>query len=257
MFLKDKEMNYCVVGDVHGEYQALLNLVAKTPKKSQIIFVGDLIDRGSQSAHVVRFVRHHKLPCVKGNHELMMIKYGSKFIENVKAKAMIEQDNMWLKHGGKETLISYGLVTMQNNKIVPHPFIEAFIFQFEDDIEWMKNLPLYLELDTKHSSERKVVVSHSAIAPVWKLRESDNEENLEVFNNTVLWGRMKPIDNEPIFNIFGHTPQQYTADMKKHYVNIDTGCYMKTKKGFGLLSAYCVETGEVYSSSELSYEKVS
>jgi hypothetical protein len=68
---------------------------------------------------------------------------------------------------------------------------------------------------------------------------------------------MKPIDTEAIFNIFGHTPQQYTADMAKHYVNIDTGSYMKTEKGFGLLSAYCVETEEIYSSSDLSYEKAS
>ena len=250
-------MNYCVIGDVHGEYQALINLVAKTPKGSQVIFVGDLIDRGTQSAHVVRFVRKHNLPCVKGNHELMMIEYGSKFIEDVKNHREVEQDNIWLKHGGKETLLSYGLISIENGLIVPHKFIEEFIFQFKDDIKWMHNLPIYLELDTKHSSGRKVVVSHSAIAPVWHLKDSYEKENVDKFTNVVLWGRVKPIDSEPIFNIFGHTPQQYSADMAKHYVNIDTGCYMKSEKGFGLLSAYCVETEEVYSSSDLSYAKAS
>ncbi|HIP50849.1 MAG TPA: hypothetical protein EYG94_02075 [Campylobacterales bacterium] len=255
--MKDKIMNYCVVGDVHGEYKALLNLIAKTPKGSQLVFVGDLIDRGTQSAHVVRFIRQNKLPCVKGNHEVMMIEYGSKFIDDIKNKRILNQENMWLKHGGRETLISYDLITIQNNKIVPHPFIEEFIFQFEDDIEWMKKLPMYLELDVTHSSNRKVVVSHSAIAPVWNIKESTEKEDMKRFNDVVLWGRVRPIDSEPIFNIFGHTPQQYSADMKKHYVNIDTGCYMKTDKGFGLLSAYCVETEEVYSSSEISYEKAS
>jgi serine/threonine protein phosphatase 1 len=250
-------MNYCVVGDVHGEYKALLNLVAKTPMHSKLVFVGDLIDRGSESAHVVRFVRKHELPCVQGNHEFMMIEYGTEFIENVKNNREIEQDNVWLKHGGRETLLSYGLISIQRNEIVLHPFIEEFIFQFEDDIEWMKSLPLYLELDTTHSSNRKVVVSHSAIAPVWKMKESNDIEDMRKFNNIVLWGRVKPVDTEPIFNIFGHTPQQYSADMKKHYVNIDTGCYMKTDKGYGLLSAYCVETEEIYSSSDLSYEKAS
>ena len=255
--MKDRKMDYYVIGDVHGEYKALLNLVAKTPKGAQLIFVGDLIDRGSQSAHVVRFIRKYNLSCVQGNHEVMMIEYGSQFIVDIKNKRMITQDNMWLKHGGKETLLSYGLISIKNNEIVPHPFIDEFIFQFEDDIKWMKQLPLYLELDTNHISERKVVVSHSAIAPVWKLKDSTEEENINKFNGTVLWGRMKPIDTEPIFNIFGHTPQQYSADMKRHYVNIDTGCYMKSDKGFGTLSAYCVETGEVYSSNDLSYEKVS
>lgn len=250
-------MNYCVIGDVHGEYKALKNLVAKIPKGSQLTFVGDLIDRGTQSAHVVRFVRENNLPCVKGNHELMMIKYGSNFIKDIKKHREIEQDNMWLEHGGKETLISYGLVTIENNKIVPHPFIEEFIFQFEDDIQWMHNLPIYLELDTKHSSGRKVIVSHSAIAPVWNIKDNTEKENMKKFKNVVLWGRAKPIDTEEIFNIFGHTPQKYSADINKHYVNIDRGCYMKIDKGFGVLSAYCVETEEVYSSSELSYEKAS
>ncbi len=250
-------MNYCVVGDVHGEYKALINLVAKTPKGSQLIFVGDLIDRGAQSAHVVRFIRKHKLPCVKGNHEVMMIEYGSKFIDDIKNNREIEQDNIWLKHGGRETLLSYGLISIENSKIVPHKFIEEFIFQFEDDIEWMKKLPIYLELDTVHSSGRKVVISHSAIAPVWNLKENTSKEDIEKFTNVTLWGRVKPIDNEAIFNIFGHTPQKYTASMAEHYVNIDTGCYMKKTKGFGTLSAYCVETGEIYSASALSYEKVS
>lgn len=246
-----------VVGDVHGEYKALLNLVAKIPKASQFIFVGDLIDRGSQSAHVVRFVREHKCPSVKGNHELMMIEYGSKFIDDIKNKRPIEQDNIWLKHGGRETLLSYGLVSIENNRIIPHVFIEEFMFQFEDDIKWMKSLPLYLEMDIKHSSRRKVVVSHSSIAPVWNLKDSPLEKDKQYFKNSVLWKRTKPIDCEPIFNIFGHTPQQYSADMQNHYVNIDTGCYMKEKRGYGLLSAYCIENEEVHVASELNYEQAS
>lgn len=248
-------MNCYVIGDVHGEYQALLNLISKIPKNSKFIFVGDLIDRGTQSAHVIRLIRKQNFSCVRGNHEEMMIKFGSNFIKDVLNNKELEQDNMWLNHGGKETLLSYGLISMENSKIVPHAFIKAFIFQFQEDISWMKKLPLYLNLNTEHASGRNVVVSHSAIAPVWKLK--GNKDEIDTFSNTVLWGRMKPIDTEPIFNIFGHTPQKYVADINNHYVNIDTGCYMKTQKGYGLLSAYCVETGEVYSSSELNYEKVS
>jgi len=248
-------MNYCIVGDVHGEYKALLNLVAMTPLNSKLIFVGDLVDRGLDSAKVVRFVRKYELKCVQGNHEVMMIDFGSKFIDDIEQGKSIEQDNMWLEHGGKETLLSYGLVSIVNNKMVPHPFIKDFIFQFKDDIEWMKKLPLYIEVDVNHKSGRKVVISHSAITPVWKLRE--REDHKKNFSNTILWGRVKPIDSEPIFNIFGHTPQQYSVDIQKHYVNVDTGGYMKTTAGYGILSAYCLVTGEVYSSSDLSYSRVS
>ena len=246
-------MNHCVVGDVHGEYRALLNLVAKTPLNSTLIFVGDLVDRGEESARVVQFVRKHKLACVLGNHEEMMIEFGSEFISDIYNNRPVSQDNIWLNHGGRETLLSYGLVSIVNNQIVPHPFIKDFIFQFEEDIEWMKSLPLYIELEKKHSSGRSVVISHSAIAPVWKFR--DERESFNEFKSRVLWGRVKPIDSEPIFNIFGHTPQQFAPDIQQHYINIDTGAYRKGEKGFGILSAYCIESGELFFASDIDYAK--
>lgn len=244
-------MKHCIIGDVHGEYKALLNLVSKTPEGSQLVFVGDLIDRGSQSAHVVKFVREYRLPCVRGNHEEMMIEYGSKFIHAIENNEKIEQDNLWLQHGGVETLLSYGLISMRGMKLVPHPFIKEFLFQFKSDIEWMKELPIYLELlYSLHKSGKPVVVSHSSIAPVWHLRH--DPENEKVFSENILWSRVKPMNNVNIFNIFGHTPQKYSVDIEDHYVNVDTGCYIKRKKGYGLLSAYCVETEEVFSASELA-----
>ncbi|MBU1668354.1 metallophosphoesterase [bacterium] len=246
-------MKHCIVGDVHGEYTALLNLVAKTPKGSQLIFVGDLIDRGAQSAYVVRFIRKHGLPCVRGNHEEMMIEYGSKFVEAIENDEPIEQDNVWLKNGGIETLLSYDLISLRGLELVPHVFIKEFIFQFKEDIEWMKQLPLYLELDAAvHESGRSVVVSHCGIAPVWHMR--DKEEHEKVFRERAMWSRLEPLDQAPIFNVFGHTPQKYSVDLHAHYVNVDTGCYIKKQEGYGLLSAYCVESGEVYSSGELHYE---
>jgi len=46
--------------------------------------------------------------------------------------------------------------------------------------------------------------------------------------------------------IFGHTPTPFGAKIEEHYANIDTGCYVK-KDGYGMLSAFCVETQEVVS----------
>ena len=244
-------MKHCIVGDVHGEYTALLNLVAKTPKESRLVFVGDLVDRGSQSANVIQFIRKHKLACVKGNHEEMMIEYGEAFIHSIENDEPIEQDNKWLRNGGRETLLSYGLVSQKGKELIPHVFIKEFIFLFKEDIAWLKHLPLYLELNITHpASGRPVVVSHSAIASVWDIRHKNQYAN--IFSETVLWRRTQPLDQANIFNVFGHTPHAYTADMKKHYVNIDTGCYIKGKKGYGLLSAYCVESGAIYSSSDIN-----
>ncbi len=43
-----KKQNHYIIGDIHAEYQTLLALVEKLPKDARLIFVGDLISRGSQ-----------------------------------------------------------------------------------------------------------------------------------------------------------------------------------------------------------------
>jgi len=47
-------MNHYIIGDVHGEYDTLMRLVSKIPSEAKLIFVGDLIDRGSQSVEGIR-----------------------------------------------------------------------------------------------------------------------------------------------------------------------------------------------------------
>ena len=42
-----------IIGDVHGCYNTLMELIAKLPKDAKLCFVGDLIDRGPNSKDVV------------------------------------------------------------------------------------------------------------------------------------------------------------------------------------------------------------
>ncbi len=67
-----------VVGDIHGDLEALRTLVAKMPKlepEDTLVFLGDYIDRGPHSAEVVEVVRGiernagFKVVCLRGNHE--------------------------------------------------------------------------------------------------------------------------------------------------------------------------------------------
>lgn len=74
-----------IIGDVHGEYEALLSLMIEMdydidgnhPDNRTIIFVGDLTDRGPNSPAVLRLVkklvRTGKAQAVLGNHELNLI----------------------------------------------------------------------------------------------------------------------------------------------------------------------------------------
>lgn len=70
---------FCLIGDVHGSRTELERLLEKVPDSYQIIFLGDLIDRGSDSPGVVRIAYELSLDgrgvLVKGNHEETMLKY--------------------------------------------------------------------------------------------------------------------------------------------------------------------------------------
>lgn len=100
------------VGDVHGRLDLLDQLIAmieqdaaRNPaRKSLLIFLGDLIDRGPDSRGVVerlRTFRHDRLHVhlLAGNHEEVLLRL-------LAGERGILDD--WLKFGGAECLRSYG-----------------------------------------------------------------------------------------------------------------------------------------------------
>lgn len=115
-----------VIGDVHGHYSALVALLDKISPSSEdeIYFLGDLIDRGSQSSQVVQFIIDNNYKCIRGNHEIMLLDaLGGKQVNPLVFQS-------WLQNGGSTTIASYG------NKMPP-----------PEHIEWFKSLPLYFDLD--------------------------------------------------------------------------------------------------------------
>jgi len=49
----------------------------------------------------------------------------------------------------------------------------------------------------------------------------------------------------------GHTPQKYGLTVKKDYVCVDTGCCYYDMEEYGRLSAYCLESGELFEISHV------
>lgn len=228
-----------IIGDVHGEFGSLLQLTKKLPEYGKLIFVGDLVDRGRKSKEVIEFVRKNNHKCVQGNHEKMMIDYVKSFKISYPNLPSMVYWHTWINNGGKQTLLSYEIVDIDkyDGKLFCTENDERFQ-QLLDDVEWLESLPLYIELeDTKN--DKPIVISHAPMANVWELRDSDKS----IFEEQSLWNRRNPNEDVEIFNIFGHTIQK-EVQIKEHYVNVDTGCYY-IEQGYGKLSAYCVETGEV------------
>ena len=71
-----------IIGDVHGEFDKKA-LKDKLPQNANLVFVGDLVDRGKKSKEVIEFVKDNNYSCVLGNHEKMMMDF-LKSLKNIK-----------------------------------------------------------------------------------------------------------------------------------------------------------------------------
>jgi serine/threonine protein phosphatase 1 len=93
------------IGDVHGCLGALEAVVkaADIRPGDTIIFLGDYISRGPDSAGVIDWILDHssvyQIIPLRGNHEIMMLR----------AKKGKRQFSRWLMFGGESTLESYGI----------------------------------------------------------------------------------------------------------------------------------------------------
>ena len=68
---------YFVIGDIHGKAHMLEELMTEWDGKAQLVFLGDLIDRGEDSRRSIEIVKdyvdHHGAICLSGNHEYMFL----------------------------------------------------------------------------------------------------------------------------------------------------------------------------------------
>ncbi|NVJ53575.1 MAG: serine/threonine protein phosphatase [Campylobacteraceae bacterium] len=233
-----------IIGDVHGEYDNLIQLINKFQKNSEVIFVGDIVDRGKKSNKVIELIRKNNYKCVLGNHEKMMIDFSEYFIKEYPNIPFMGFVDAWIRNGGQQTLESYDLIAIDkyDGKIICNKNDEGFN-QYKEDIKWLKSLPLYIKLN-ENKDNKPIVISHASIADVWHLVEFDM--NKDIVEQYSLWNRKPPKEDSTIFNIYGHTPVS-NIDTKKHYINVDTGCCYKKEDNLGKLSAYCIETNEVIS----------
>lgn len=99
------------IGDVHGCLSLLRDLHVQIMEdcdshggRALVIYLGDYIDRGEDSAGVLDLltspqVAGPEVVFLTGNHEAMMLDFLAK----------PQPDHIWLRNGGAETLLSYGL----------------------------------------------------------------------------------------------------------------------------------------------------
>lgn len=209
-----------IVGDVHGcvdHLAALLDRIdtdiAREGLPAEVVFVGDYVDRGPASADVLRFVSAmvqdfpQMVAGLAGNHEQMMLD----FLADPSGKA----GRRWLRHGGRETLASFGI----GGGAISDTAGAADLFDASGDLQeamgpdlvtWLKAMP------TRWKSGNLWVV-HAAADPAVAM-ENQTDAVLK-------WGHGAFLSEERLdgqWVAFGHQPfEQPFAEAGK--IAVDTG----------------------------------
>lgn len=217
-----------VVSDIHGCLKSLRSLIENlvVPSKNDTLcFVGDYIDRGPDSKGVIDYVRslHQQgfsIIALKGNHEEFL---ANSFVEEQQRKGFLffkpvnKSREMWAQHGGLECLKSFKADTIKD---IPGEYID-----------WVSSRPLTYKVDN-------FLVVHAGLN--FKLDNPMEDER------AMLWIRDYRIDPAKINYrklIHGHVPVSLDfIDLTIRsgnfsFIDIDNGCYMKNKTGFGNLLA--------------------
>lgn len=208
------------VGDIHGRLDLLertlrameLDLHAQPVPDYLMIFLGDYVDRGPESAGVVELLiglrEMNRAVCLKGNHEALML-------ETLAKPSLLDA---WTAVGGLNTLMSYGLTPQSSSKPEEAAaLVAAFSAALPDThLTFLKTLPLSLERDD-------YFFVHAGIRPRVPLHEQREDDLLWIREEFLL--HEAPFDR---FIIHGHTPIR-DPDVRSNRINIDTGAFATSK----------------------------
>jgi hypothetical protein len=166
-------MRKIYIGDVHGCLVELEELLDKLclDERDEVIFVGDLLDKGPYGPTCVDLVRCGKYKCVLGNHE--------------------DKHNRFAKHRFRE-LTEPGY----ENPMSPRPeFIKEHLGLPQACIQWMSNLePIF--------QEGQWVVVHGGLFPGIPLGEQASNKKLRGSILRLRWlnedNKHVPVDYENI-----------------------------------------------------------
>lgn len=204
-----------VIGDVHGRcdlLDALISAVdsddaAAGPARSTVVMLGDLVDRGPESAGVVAVVRawqcRRDVRVLAGNHEEM-------FLQSFEDLEMLRH---FLRHGGRETILSYGLDRDRYNAM-----------SLEDVQAEMDRIVPVADRDFLRAAEEMIEVGdyllvHAGINPVVPLQEQRRSD--------LLWIRERFLrHNEALSHVVVHGHTIFDdVDDAGFRIGIDTGAY--------------------------------
>lgn len=141
-YIEERYEEAFVIGDIHGMKASLDEMLENWDReKQQLIFVGDYIDRGPQSAETLLLVRKLQMAfgaiCLRGNHEEMLLA----FLQNPISKWSLYERNGGLGTVSQllgesiQTVGQYSRMKLARLLNEHYPWLER----------WLRDLPYFVE----------------------------------------------------------------------------------------------------------------
>ncbi len=194
---------YCL-GDIHGQTAHLeraLDLIEQDGgSDAEIVFLGDLVDRGPDSRGVVTALMAGQAAgrnwqVIKGNHDRMF----SRFVRTGELNdARILSGVGWMhpRLGGLATLESYG-ISNPSERPLEDAFQAAAAAVPEGHLTFLENLPLYQERDG-------LLFVHAGILPSAPLADQVEDDLIWIRDEFHAYG-----NPHPWLIVHGHTALEY------------------------------------------------
>ncbi|WP_085809295.1 metallophosphoesterase [Sphingomonas sp. TZW2008] len=205
------------VGDIHGRLDLLDDLLAliaaddatRGPAQTGIVFLGDLVDRGAESAGVVARVRslcaeRPDTRCLAGNHEEILL--GA-------YDGDADMARLLLRVGGYDTLLSYGLGLEEIDAASISELVELMQRDVPAaDVAFLRALDDYI-------IEGDYLFVHAGIQPGVPIERQVTRD--------LRWIRdpfLNHAPNHAKLVVHGHTITD-AVDLRGNRIGIDTGAY--------------------------------
>jgi serine/threonine protein phosphatase 1 len=219
------------VGDIHGRLDLLDQILEKIeadnavrePLATTIVFLGDLIDRGTESAGVIERLRNYRPQFAKpvflmGNHEEVLLRI-------LAGEAEILPD--WLNFGGAECARSYGVDPFDLGSRDRGAALDMLRSAIPSE-----HLEFLLSFENVHSIGSYLFV-HGGIRPGVPLAKQRPQD--------LRWIRSPFLEDQSdhgVIVVHGHTICEQ-VQVRSNRIGIDTGAYWT-----GVLTAIGLERAE-------------
>ena len=224
----DSDNRVWVIGDIHGYVETLKSLIENLNlgSKDIVICLGDMVDRGPESAGVVKlFMEKENLYSLKGNHEQMLLMDW----EETNGLGNYSHDGFWssLSPLSREEMIEIMTfirflpteIILDKFRLVhagycDMPYADSLEQQTDTERLWSRDI---FTVNYPFDQERTVIVGHTII------------QNYGVIGDNEVWNSTKLL-----------------KDGRTSAIGIDTGIYLQ-KEGNPRITAIELSSGKIIS----------